>query len=49
MILGGLISTTLLDTLVTPAAFARFGRSAAEAALARRRATAGEDAHMEVA
>lgn len=38
VILGGLVSTTLLDTLVTPAAFARFGRSAAEAALARRRA-----------
>jgi CzcA family heavy metal efflux pump len=36
VILGGLVSTTLLDTLVTPAAFAAFGRRAAERALARR-------------
>ncbi len=49
VILGGLVSTTLLDTLVTPAAFARFGRSAAEAALARRGASAGDPARMEVA
>jgi HME family heavy-metal exporter len=37
VILGGLVSTTLLDTLVTPAAFAAFGRRAAELALTRRR------------
>ena len=36
VILGGLVTTTLLDTLVTPAAFAAFGRRAAERALARR-------------
>jgi CzcA family heavy metal efflux pump len=36
VILGGLVSTTLLDTLVTPAAFAAFGRRAAERAMARR-------------
>jgi CzcA family heavy metal efflux pump len=35
VILGGLVSSTLLDTAVTPAVFLRFGRRAAERALAR--------------
>jgi Cu/Ag efflux pump CusA len=35
VILGGLVSSTLLDTAVTPAVFFRFGRRAAERALAR--------------
>ena len=35
VILGGLVSSTLLDMAVTPAVFFRFGRSAAERALVR--------------
>jgi Cu/Ag efflux pump CusA len=35
VILGGLISSTLLDMAVTPAVFFRFGQAAAERALAR--------------
>ncbi len=35
VILGGLVSSTLLDMAVTPAVFFRFGRRAAERALAR--------------
>jgi len=34
VILGGLISSTLLDTIVTPAVFYRFGRKSAERYLA---------------
>ena len=34
VILGGLISSTLLDTIVTPAVFYRFGRKSAEKYLA---------------
>jgi len=49
VILGGLVSTTLLDTLVTPAAFLAFGRSAAEAALARRRLAESHEPRTEVA
>jgi CzcA family heavy metal efflux pump len=37
VILGGLISSTFLDMAVTPAVFFRFGRKAAERALARAR------------
>lgn len=37
VILGGLVSSTLLDMAVTPAVFFRFGRKAAERALARSR------------
>jgi len=37
VILGGLASSTLLDMAVTPAVFYRFGRKAAEKALARAR------------
>lgn len=37
VILGGLISSTLLDMAVTPAVFLKFGRSAAEKSLARAR------------
>ena len=37
VILGGLFSSTLLDMAVTPAVFYRFGRKAAEKALARSR------------
>jgi CzcA family heavy metal efflux pump len=40
VIVGGLISSTLLDFLVTPALFYRFGRKAAEHALARNAAAA---------
>jgi Cu/Ag efflux pump CusA len=36
VILGGLVSSTLLDVVVTPAVFLRFGRRAAEKYLARR-------------
>src|SRR5678815_1216780 len=35
VILGGLISSTLLDMAVTPAVFFRFGRAAAERVLLR--------------
>ena len=42
VILGGLVSSTLLDALVTPAVFLRFGRRAAEGWLARERAKGGE-------
>jgi Cu/Ag efflux pump CusA len=35
VILGGLVSSTLLDMAVTPAVFFKFGRGAAERALAR--------------
>ena len=35
VILGGLVSSTLLDMAVTPAVFFAFGRRAAERALAR--------------
>jgi CzcA family heavy metal efflux pump len=37
VILGGLVSSTFLDMAVTPAVFFRFGRKAAEEALARAR------------
>ncbi|NOT32806.1 MAG: efflux RND transporter permease subunit [Candidatus Eisenbacteria bacterium] len=37
VILGGLVSSTLLDMVVTPVAFLRFGRAAAVAHLARHR------------
>jgi Cu/Ag efflux pump CusA len=37
VILGGLVSSTFLDMAVTPAVFFRFGRKAAERALARAR------------
>jgi Cu/Ag efflux pump CusA len=40
VIVGGLISSTLLDFLVTPAIFHRFGRKAAERALQRGAAAA---------
>lgn len=40
VIVGGLISSTLLDFLVTPAIFYRFGRKAAERALSREAAAA---------
>jgi CzcA family heavy metal efflux pump len=40
VIVGGLISSTLLDFLVTPALFYRFGRKAAERALQRNAAAA---------
>jgi len=40
VIVGGLISSTLLDFLVTPAIFYRFGRKAAEHALQRNAAAA---------
>ncbi len=40
VIVGGLISSTLLDFLVTPAIFYRFGRKAAEHALQRNTAAA---------
>jgi Cu/Ag efflux pump CusA len=40
VIVGGLISSTLLDFLVTPALFYRFGRKAAERALAKNAAAA---------
>ena len=37
---GGLLSSTLLDLAVTPAAFLRYGRRAAEQSLARNFAAA---------
>lgn len=40
VIVGGLVSSTLLDFLVTPALFYRFGRKAAERALQRNAAAA---------
>jgi CzcA family heavy metal efflux pump len=40
VIVGGLVSSTLLDFLVTPAVFFRFGRRAAESALKRDAAAA---------
>ncbi|MCY0998562.1 efflux RND transporter permease subunit [Myxococcus sp. MISCRS1] len=43
VILGGLISSTLLDLLVTPAVFHRFGRPALESYLARKAAARTED------
>ncbi|NTX52327.1 efflux RND transporter permease subunit [Myxococcus sp. CA039A] len=43
VILGGLISSTLLDLLVTPAVFYRFGRPALERYLARKAAARAED------
>ncbi|AKF84879.1 hypothetical protein MFUL124B02_05725 [Myxococcus fulvus 124B02] len=43
VILGGLISSTLLDLLVTPAVFHRFGRPALERYLARKAAARTED------
>ncbi len=44
VILGGLLTTTLLDMLVTPAVFWMFGRPAAEQALRERAADAARDA-----
>ncbi|MCP3135762.1 efflux RND transporter permease subunit [Pyxidicoccus xibeiensis] len=43
VILGGLISSTLLDLLVTPAVFYRFGRPALERYLARKAAARAEE------
>nr|WP_255652721.1 efflux RND transporter permease subunit [Myxococcus sp. XM-1-1-1] len=43
VILGGLISSTLLDLLVTPAVFHRFGRPALERYLSRKAAARTED------
>ncbi|MFP2926292.1 efflux RND transporter permease subunit [Pyxidicoccus sp. 3LG] len=43
VILGGLISSTLLDLLVTPAVFHRFGRPALECYLARKAAARAEE------
>ena len=43
VILGGLVSSTLLDMLVTPAVFLRFGRAAAEGHV-RRTSQVGEEA-----
>jgi CzcA family heavy metal efflux pump len=43
VILGGLISSTLLDLLVTPAVFFRFGRPALERYLARKAAARAEE------
>ncbi|GEN05494.1 heavy metal efflux pump, CzcA family [Myxococcus fulvus] len=43
VILGGLISSTLLDLLVTPAVFHRFGRPALERYLSRKAAARAED------
>ncbi len=40
VIVGGLISSTLLDLMVTPAVFSLFGRKAAESAVSRHRAAA---------
>ncbi len=44
VILGGLVSSTLLDILVTPAVFRWIGRPTIEAALARRQKSEVEDA-----
>lgn len=44
MILGGLLTTTLLDMLITPAMFWKFGRSAAEQALKGHASEAPRDA-----
>jgi Cu/Ag efflux pump CusA len=43
VILGGLVSSTLLDLLVTPAVFYRFGRPALERYLARKAAARAEE------
>jgi CzcA family heavy metal efflux pump len=43
VILGGLVSSTLLDMAVTPAVFYRFGRPALEKYLARKRAALEEE------
>jgi Cu/Ag efflux pump CusA len=42
VILGGLVSSTLLDMVVTPAVFYRFGRPAMEKYLARKKAAREE-------
>lgn len=49
VILGGLLTTTLLDMLVTPAVFWLFGRSAAEKAMRERAASQGGGDAGEVA
>jgi CzcA family heavy metal efflux pump len=43
VILGGLVSSTLLDMVVTPAVFYRFGRPALEKYLARKKAALEEE------
>jgi CzcA family heavy metal efflux pump len=43
VILGGLVSSTLLDMVVTPAVFYRFGRPALEKYLARKKAAREEE------
>ena len=49
VVLGGLLTTTLLDMLVTPAVFWLFGRPAAEQAMRQRVAVAGAVAPEHVA
>lgn len=49
VILGGLVSSTLLDMVVTPAVFYRFGRPAMEKYLARKKAAREENLHWRIA